>query len=145
MKNQWALMGFVYINDLYIPLLGSALVIKFPTPNIIYPEFHANLHSRLLISSISRFSHSFSKYQGKEKACKQFCWSLQIRPSCFWKGVKTLPNDFAGSNSKNLKYIKTTQNLVHGFCYSIPCHHAFSAAPRKKNMEPQNWTLWEKI
>ena len=51
--------------------LGSG--IKFPTPNIIYPEFHANLHSRLLISSISRLSHSFSKYKGKGKVCKQCC------------------------------------------------------------------------
>lgn len=116
--SKWksvSLMGFVYINDLHIVIRPDS-GIKFPTPNIIpkncllfsngsVKNLHANLHSRLLISSISRFSHSFSKYQGNEKVCKQFCWSLQIRPSCFWKGVKTLPNDFAGSNSKNLKYI----------------------------------------
>ena len=127
-------MGFVYINALHIFIrLGSG--IKFPTPNIIYQKFHANLHSRLLISSISRFSHSFSKCQGKEKVCKQFCWSLQIRPSCFWNELKTLPNDFAGSSSKNLKYIMrktTTQNLVHSCCHSISCHHAFPTPPPKK-------------
>lgn len=97
--------GFCLHKWSYISLLGLGSGIKFPTPNIIYQKFHANLHSRLLISSISRFSHSFSKYHGKEKVCKQFCWSLQIRPSCFWNELKTLPNDFAGSNSKNLKYI----------------------------------------
>ena len=81
-KNQWT-SWVLFTRMTYISLLGPALVIKFPTPNIIHQEFHANLHSRLLISSISRFSHSFSKYQGKEKVCKQFCWSLQIQPSCF--------------------------------------------------------------
>lgn len=119
--------------------------IKFPTPNIIYPEFHANLHSRLLISSISRFSHSFSKYQGKEKACKQFCWSLQIRPSCFWKGVKTLPNDFAGSNRKTWNTLRLPKTWCMVFATVSHVIMLFLQHPTKTNNEPQNWSPWKKV
>lgn len=71
-KNQWALMGFVYKNDLYIPLLGSAMVSS----------------SRLRISSTQSFMQTFIPD----------CWSLQypdfLIPFQNIKGKKRLVSNF---------------------------------------------------